>query len=232
MKTITVLNSKGKRREIEVASIEVPLAEGRSLRIAFPPGDIGDLVVEAHAEAGSPVMLVQPGAANLATLHVLAVEAPAEKTVPTPLDLELEVQKELSKEEKADVPSKADIRRWVLAALETDAEITIRFVGEEEGKELNAEYRGKDSATNVLSFSYSLEPLVTGDLVLSWPVVVREAQEQGKSVAEHLAHLIVHGTLHLQGWDHENDEDAADMEEREGEILAALGYEDPYAGEE
>lgn len=229
MKTITVLNTKGKRREIEVASIEVPLSDGRRLRIAFPPGDMGDLVVEAHAENATPVMLVQPGAANLATLHVLAVRD-AESEV-TAIDLELDIQKELAKDEKAGVPSKAEIRRWVLAALENDAEITVRFVGEEEGKGLNTEYRSKDTATNVLSFSYTLEPLVTGDLVLCWPVVIREAGEQGKSVEEHAAHLIVHGALHLQGWDHENDEEAADMEGREREILAALGYPDPYAGE-
>lgn len=230
MKTITVLNSKGKRREIEVASIEVPLEDGRSLRIAFPPGDIGDLVVEAHAENGAPVMLVQPGAANLATLHVLAVQTEAEK--PAERDLELEIQKELPRDEKALLPPKTTIRRWVMAALGADAELTIRFVGEEEGRELNAEYRSKDYATNVLSFSYSVEPLVTGDLVLCWPVVVREAGEQGKSLEEHLAHLIVHGVLHLQGWDHENDEDAADMEAQEAGILAELGYQDPYAGEE
>lgn len=225
MKTITVLNAKGKRREIEVASIEVPLDDGRYLRIAFPPGDMGDLAIEAHSDKGMPVMLMQPGAANLATLHVLSVaEQPAEMH-----DLELTVQKELGKSEKDGVPSKSQIRRWIEAALGADAEITVRFVGEDEGRALNLEYREKDYATNVLSFPYTEEPLVVGDLVVCWPVVVREAVEQNKTVEAHAAHMLVHGALHLQGWDHENEEDAEEMEALEREILATLGYPDPYA---
>lgn len=225
MKTITVLNAKGKPRDIDVASIEIPLADGRRLRLAFPPGDMGDLVVEAHSDSGIPVMLVQPGAANLATIHVLAVAEPAEPVC----DLELSVQKELPKGEKNGIPSKTAMRAWVLAALSDDAEITVRFVGDEESQALNSEYRGKDAPTNVLSFSYATDPLIVGDLVVCWPLVQREAQAQGKSVEAHLAHLLVHGALHLQGWDHENDVDAEDMEEREREIMQALGYADPYA---
>ncbi len=94
---------------------------------------------------------------------------------------------------------------------------------------LNCEYRGKDHATNVLSFPYETEPSLLGDLVICPPVVAREASEQGKSLAAHYAHLTVHGMLHLQGWDHENDGDAQAMEEKEAKILAALGYPDPYA---
>ncbi|GAA5180796.1 rRNA maturation RNase YbeY [Niveibacterium umoris] len=229
MKTITVLNAKGKRREIEVASIEIPLSEGRYLRLAFPPGDMGDLAVEAHSEAGLPVMLVQPGAANLATLHVLSVAEPEGESEPAEHDLELTVQKELGKDEKKGLPSKAAVREWIGAALGTDAEINVRFVGEAESQALNKEYRGKDSSTNVLSFPYTEEPLVVGDLVVCWPVVQREAREQGKALEAHAAHMIVHGTLHLQGWDHENEDDAEEMESVEREILSALGYPDPYA---
>lgn len=225
MKTITVLNTKGKRQKLDVASIEVPLDGGRYLRIAFPPGDMGDLAIEAHAEKGMPVMLMQPGAANLATIHVLSVaETPAEVH-----DLELTIQKELAKDEKAGLPSKTKVRRWIEAALGADAEITVRFVGEVESRALNMEFRQKDYATNVLSFPYAEEPLVVGDLVVCWPVVVREAQEQGKTLEAHAAHMIVHGALHLQGWDHENEEDAEEMESLEREILSTLGYPDPYA---
>lgn len=229
MKTITVLNAKGKRREIEVASIEIPLTDGRYLRLAFPPGDMGDLAIEAHAETGLPVMLVQPGAANLATLHVLAVAEQEGEADAAEHDLELTVQKELGKDEKKGLPSKAAVRAWISAALGTDAEITVRFVGEAESKALNLEFRGKDYATNVLSFPYTEEPLIVGDLVVCWPVVQREAKEQGKTLEAHAAHMIVHGALHLQGWDHENDDDAEEMESVEREILAALGYPDPYA---
>lgn len=227
MKTINVLNEKGKRTELEAASIEIGLSGGRRLRIAFPPGDMGDIAIEAHADAGEPVMLVQPGAVNVVTLHVLSVEQPTRKT--SGLDLELEVQKALPKAEKASVPSKTQVRRWVKAALQQDAEITVRFVGEEEGRSLNQEFRQKDAATNVLSFPYASEPLVVGDLVLCWPVVQREALEQGKGLETHAAHLIIHGALHLQGWDHERSEEEAEkMEALEREILARLGYPDPY----
>jgi probable rRNA maturation factor len=125
------------------------------------------------------------------------------------------------------IPTRAQVRRWVKAALEQGAEITVRFVDEREGRELNRDYREKDYATNVLSFVYEAEP-VQGDLVICAPVVAREAQEQGKTLEAHYAHLVVHGTLHLQGYDHENDADAQVMEARESEIVTKLGYPDPY----
>ena len=124
---------------------------------------------------------------------------------------------------------RADFVRWARAALVGGGEITIRLVDPDEGQELNAEYRGKDYATNVLSFPYDTEPVVMGDLVICPSVVAREASEQNKPLATHYAHLTVHGMLHLQGWDHDNDDDAEAMENEEKEILAALGYPDPYA---
>ncbi len=98
------------------------------------------------------------------------------------------------------------VTRWIRHALATDAEITVRIVGAEEGQQLNREYRKKDYATNVLTFDYTQEPLVTADLVLCAPVIEREAKEQNKSLEEHYAHMLVHGTLHAQGWDHETSE--------------------------
>ena len=122
------------------------------------------------------------------------------------------------------------VARWIRHALALDAEITVRIVDMEEGRQLNRDYRQKDYATNVLTFDYTQEPVVTADLVLCAPVVAREAAEQNKTLAEHYAHLIVHGALHAQGWDHETSEqDAQEMEAYETEILTGLGFADPYA---
>ena len=122
------------------------------------------------------------------------------------------------------------VTRWIRHALATDAEITVRIVGAEEGQQLNRDYRQKDYATNVLTFDYTQEPMVTADLVLCAPVVEREALEQNKDLAEHYAHLLVHGTLHAQGWDHETSAaDADEMEAYETALLKELGFADPYA---
>lgn len=126
-------------------------------------------------------------------------------------------------------PTRQQVRQWVRAVEPGAAQIAVCFVDEAEGRELNASYRGKDYATNVLSFPYETEPVLLGDLVLCWPVVMQEAAAQGKTLDAHVAHLIVHGCLHLQGWDHEDDDEAQQMEAEEREILQALGYPDPYA---
>lgn len=125
---------------------------------------------------------------------------------------------------------RADFRRWARASLEGGGQVTIRLVEAEEGRELNREYRHKDYATNVLSFPYETEPRLAGDLVICPQVVAREATEQNKTMEAHYAHLVVHGMLHLQGFDHETGEkEALKMESAERRILATLGYPDPYA---
>jgi probable rRNA maturation factor len=121
------------------------------------------------------------------------------------------------------------VARWIRHALQSDAEITVRIVGAEEGQALNRDYRDKDYATNVLTFDYTQAPYVTADLVLCAPVVEKEARENKKTLQAHYAHLLVHGTLHAQGYDHETGEqDAQAMEALEIKILAGLGFDNPY----
>ena len=129
------------------------------------------------------------------------------------------------------VLQRSQVTRWIRHALAADAEITVRIVDAEEGRHLNHSFRHKDYATNVLTFDYQQEPTVLADLVLCAPVVEREAREQNKTLEEHYAHLLVHGTLHAQGWDHETSEqDAEEMESYETAIMQELGFADPYAG--
>jgi probable rRNA maturation factor len=125
---------------------------------------------------------------------------------------------------------RATLARWIKASLFADAELTVRFVDAEEGRLLNRTYRQKDYATNVLTFAYaeSEDDPVTGDLILCCPVVEKEATEQGKPLEAHYAHLLVHGTLHAQGYDHEDEAQAEEMEEIETDILQKLGFPDPY----
>jgi probable rRNA maturation factor len=144
----------------------------------------------------------------------LTLQFPAAKTFP---------------EHKALLP-RATVASWIKASLFADAELTVRFVDTEEGRTLNRSYRQKDYATNVLTFAYaeSEDDPVTGDLILCCPVVEREAREQNKPLAAHYAHLIVHGTLHAQGYDHEDSTEAEEMESIETGIMQTLGFTDPY----
>ena len=127
------------------------------------------------------------------------------------------------------LPAPATLRRWAGAAVERDVAATLRFVGLAEGRTLNALYRGKDRATNVLTFVYDDAVPLAGDVVLCVPVLRHEAKAGGKSLRAHCAHLVVHGMLHLQGHDHATPREAGRMEAREARLLAALGYDDPYA---
>jgi len=141
--------------------------------------------------------------------------------------------------------SRPQLRRWTKAALERDAELTLRFVSEAEGRALNREYRGQDHATNVLTFAYPSDPVhenvrenvhekndspspVQADILICMTVVAAEAAEQNKMLHHHLAHLVIHGTLHAQGWDHEEEDQAQNMEAIETQLLARFGISDPY----
>ena len=121
------------------------------------------------------------------------------------------------------------VARWLRAALTVPAEIAVRIVGSDEGRTLNRDFRGQDHATNVLTFGYESAPQVRADLVICAPVVAAEALAQKLGLAAHYAHLLVHGALHAQGFDHETDADAEAMEARECAILVRLGFADPYA---
>jgi probable rRNA maturation factor len=147
----------------------------------------------------------------------------------TPLDLGLQFGSFAGAAAHRAVLKRAAVVRWAAHALAKPGELSVRVVGEDEGRALNRQYRGKDYATNVLTFDYTRDPVVAADLVLCGPVVEREAREQGKSLEAHYAHLIVHGTLHAQGYDHETGErDALEMEALEILLLASLGYANPY----
>ena len=124
--------------------------------------------------------------------------------------------------------TRAKVARWIRAALQSPAEITVRVVGAAEGQALNRDFRSKNYATNVLTFDYSQQPVVVADLVLCAPVLAQEAADGGVTLEAHYAHLIVHGSLHAQGHDHESDVPAAAMEGLETRIMLALGYADPY----
>ena len=231
---IIAVRRDGSRVPLQADWLEFEFGEQGRLSVALS-GDGAGIEVIAETASGEPELGVLPGAANAVVLRLQGVASAGEPAVDVnapvrePL-LNLFIQKALDDEHKRAAPRKHQIRRWAQAAMLSGvAEVTIRLVGEAEGRRLNREYRGKDYATNVLSFPYEHEPRTVGDLVLCPEVVAREAAEQGKTLAAHYAHLTVHGILHLQGWDHEEDEHAEAMENEERRILAALGIADPYA---
>ena len=130
--------------------------------------------------------------------------------------------------EFANIPANAMFKKWAKAALRVESEVTIRIVDEHEARALNSQYRAKDYATNVLTFPITEEPILMGDIVICAPVVAAEAIAQNKSIEAHFAHLTVHGMLHLCGFDHETEAQAELMEALEVQILAKLGYANPY----
>ena len=129
----------------------------------------------------------------------------------------------------AQLPSPGQLRRWARAALTQDADVTLRIVSQTEGRRLNREFRGKDYPTNVLTFAYPDQRPLAGDIVLCAPVVQREARAQRRNLTAHYAHLVVHGLLHLQGYDHQRAAQARRMQSLESEIVTQLGYPDPNA---
>lgn len=153
-------------------------------------------------------------------------------STPTPVQVRLQWSDSLTplqREALRGVLTPARIQRWVSTALAGAGEITVRIVGATEGRTLNREFRGKDYVTNVLTFAYATSPLTMADLVLCAPVVAREAREQRKPLMEHYAHLVIHGSLHAQGYDHEaNEADAHEMEALEVLLMASLGLPNPY----
>ncbi|WP_373098923.1 MULTISPECIES: rRNA maturation RNase YbeY [Pasteurellaceae] len=145
---------------------------------------------------------------------------------------------QIASEDRENLPSAAQIQQWASAAVRAEhsvPEITVRIVDEAESHQLNLTYRGKDRPTNVLSFPFECPPQVAlpllGDLVICRQVVEREAQQQGKPLTAHWAHMVVHGSLHLLGYDHIDDDEAEEMEKLETEIMGALGFADPYLAE-
>lgn len=152
------------------------------------------------------------------------------------MSIELDLQ--LAVEDENGLPSFDDVQRWLSATVEKfqpQAEVTVRIVDEEESHQLNHEYRGKDKPTNVLSFPFEAPPGIEidllGDLIICRQVVEREAKEQGKPLMAHWAHMVVHGSLHLLGYDHIEDDEAEEMESLETEIMQSMGFEDPYIAE-
>ncbi len=145
------------------------------------------------------------------------------------LSLSLQFARDATPRAHRDHLPRHKVARWIRAALQREGEITVRVVGADEGLELNREYRNGDHATNVLTFDYAHEPVVSADLVLCAPVIEAEALELGISLEAHYAHLLVHGTLHAQGFDHLQDEEALRMEAQETRVLNELGFADPYS---
>ncbi|KJY80177.1 rRNA maturation RNase YbeY [Vibrio nigripulchritudo] len=152
------------------------------------------------------------------------------------MSIELDLQ--LAVENENGLPSEAQLNEWLtktVSQFQKDAEVTIRIVDEEESHQLNHEYRGKDKPTNVLSFPFEVPPGIEmdllGDLIICKQVVELEAKEQEKTVLAHWAHMVVHGSLHLLGYDHIEDEEAEEMESLETEIMQSMGFEDPYLAE-
>ena len=248
---VDVFDAKGKPKTVDASALRIAFADGRSLIISVPDTADGAITLVAeHSDTNTNAMLsLRPEHHDSVTLRIEAEPVQTERTEELDdtfwnhggeafddaemltLDLTVQHGDELKAAARKALPKEKDIEAWIAPALFADAQLTVRFVGEEEGRTLNRTYREKDYATNVLTFSYaeSDEDPVAADIVLCCPVVEKEAKEQGKPLVAHYAHLIVHGALHAQGYDHEDPADAEEMEGIETEILGDLGFADPYA---
>jgi len=243
---VDVFDAMGKPKTVDASALRIAFADGRSLLVSLPDTADGAIVLVAeHSDANTHAMLaLRPEHHDSITLQIETTEAVAAEVVEAEdiddefagadmltLDLTVQYGDELKATARKALPKEADIEAWIAPALFADAQLNVRFVGEEEGRTLNRTYRGKDYATNVLTFSYAEaeDDPVSADIVLCCPVVEKEAKEQGKPLQAHYAHLIVHGALHAQGYDHEDPADAEEMEGIETEILGELGFTDPYA---
>lgn len=236
---LSLFDAKGKVKTVYAQALRIDFPDGRSLMfdLSDSSGDAAVAIVAQHADPSMRATLaLRPEHYDSVTLQVGAETAPPEIGHDGAPDhepeLELAVQygDEITSAQRKALPKRKLIAEWIAPALFTDAQLTVRFVGEDEGRALNDSYRQKDYATNVLTFAYDDVPgIVAGDLVLCCPVVEKEANDQGKPLVAHYAHLLVHGALHAQGYDHEtSDEDAAEMEALEVDILAKLGFPNPY----
>ncbi|RQS74951.1 rRNA maturation RNase YbeY [Burkholderia sp. Bp8963] len=237
---LSLFDAKGKVKSVDAQGLRIDFADGRSLMfdLSGSSGEAAVAIVAQHADPSMRAKLaLQPEHYDSITLHVGAEPAPRDigldgDAIREPeLDLTVQYGDEIGGDLRKALPKRKLIAEWITPALFADAQLTVRFVGDEEGRVLNDSYRHKDYPTNVLTFAYDDTPdgTVIGDLVLCCPVVEREAQEQGKPLVAHYAHLLVHGALHAQGYDHEtSDEDAAEMEALEIDILAKLGFPNPY----
>lgn len=230
---VVLFDADGRARKASAHALRLQLADGRSLTLDLSQAHDG--VVALLAEHTDPRqqagLLVRPDNADALSVAVTATPLVTTTGTPaTPPEVELDIQFGDGTRQRAGVPGRKPIEKWVKSALYADAALTVRFVDEEEGRALNRTYRGKDYATNVLTFAYAEtdDDPVTGDIVLCCPVVEAEARQQKKPLQAHYAHLIVHGVLHAQGYEHEDDAEAEEMEAIETETLQALGFDNPY----
>ncbi|KVE24970.1 rRNA maturation RNase YbeY [Burkholderia singularis] len=237
---LSLFDAKGKVKTIDAQALRVDFADGRSLMFDLS-GHSGDAAVAIVAQHANPALraslALRPEHYDSVIVAVGADENPdhvhdeADEAREPELDLALQYGDEIGEAQRKTLPKRKVIAEWLEAALFADAQFTVRFVGETEGRALNASYRHKDYPTNVLTFAYGNEPdgATVADLVLCCPVVEKEARTQGKTLVAHYAHLLVHGALHAQGYDHERGKaDAAEMEALEVDILARLGFPNPY----
>ncbi|TWG83987.1 putative rRNA maturation factor [Cupriavidus gilardii J11] len=231
--SLILFDAEGRARKSQAHALRVQLADGRSLTVDLSQADDGVVALLAeHTDTRQQAgLLVRPDNHDAVAVAVTATPLRTTTGTPaTPPELELDVQYGDGVRGRRGVPARGKLQTWIRSALFADAQLTVRFVNEDEGRALNRGYRGKDYATNVLTFAYAEheDDPVTADIVLCCPVVEREAREQRKPLEAHYAHLVVHGALHAQGYEHEDDGEAEEMEAIETETLLALGFDDPY----